>query len=82
MTISHSQISTPRRDTRLAGASLPGNQSPAPEFLIVHSTFQNLTQVAQNKAEDNFLIATKPPFPVRSGLTDFDRNASIATSRI
>src|ERR1700723_1269199 len=34
MTISHSQISTPRRDTRLAGASLPGNQSPAPEFLI------------------------------------------------
>ena len=34
MTISHSQISTPRRDTRLAGASPPGNQSPAPEFII------------------------------------------------
>src|SRR5580704_9450350 len=34
MTISHSQISTPRRDEWLAGASLPDNQSPASEFLI------------------------------------------------
>src|SRR5580692_10766810 len=34
MAISHSQISTPRRDEWLAGASLPDNQSPASEFLI------------------------------------------------
>src|ERR1700721_149016 len=34
MTISHSKISPPRRDERLAGASLPDSQSPAPEFLI------------------------------------------------
>jgi hypothetical protein len=38
--------------------------------------------VAQNKPEDNFLTATKPPFPVRSSLKNFDRNATIATTRI
>jgi hypothetical protein len=38
--------------------------------------------VAQNKPEGNFLTATKPPFLVRSGIKNFDRNATIATTRI
>jgi hypothetical protein len=29
-----------------------------------------------------FLIATKPPFPIRSSLGNFNRNANIATARI
>jgi hypothetical protein len=38
--------------------------------------------VAQNKAEDKFLIATKLLFPMRSSLRDFSRNGDLATARI
>ena len=82
MTIFHFELSTPPRNKRLAGTSLSGNKPPAPEFLIATFDLQNFAQVVKNKAKDNFLTATKPQFPVRSGLKNFDRNATIATTRI
>src|SRR5579862_2715053 len=73
MTIFHFELSTPPRNKRLAGTSLSGNKPPAPEFLIATFDLRNFAQVAQNKAENNFLTATKSPFPIHSSLSDFSR---------
>jgi thymidylate synthase ThyX len=73
MTIFHFELSTPPRNKRLAGTSLSGNKPPAPEFLIATFDLQNFAQVVQNKAENNFLTATKSPFPIHSSLSDFSR---------
>ena len=82
MTIFHFELSTPPRNKRLAGTSPSGNKPPAPEFLIATFDLRNFAQVAQNKAEDKFLIATKLLFPMRTSPGDFSRNGDLAATRI